>query len=327
IGKLTAGGRGARYYTRTVARGREDYYAGKGEAPGRWAGSGWGPEEGDGEVSEDALSALLAGVHPRTAEPIRQQQPRAPLGFDLTFSAPKSVSIVYGIAEKTTTAAVREAHDAAVRDALGYLERCAARTRRGKGGKLIVDADGFVAAAFRHRTSRAGDPQLQTHVVVANGVSGTDGRWSSLDARFLYRHHKTAGYLCQAALRRELSERLGVEWTSVVKGAAEIKGIPRSLVHHFSRRRDEIVLHLARRGLSTTAAAEIAALDTRRQKEYDVPVDRLRADWRARAEEQGFGRKALATALRQERFEARSLDYARLNDELASRVTGEDAAF
>jgi len=327
IGKLAAGGRGARYYTRTVARGREDYYAGKGEAPGRWTGSGWGSEESDGEVSEHALRSLLDGLHPRTKDPIRQQQPRATLGFDLTFSAPKSVSIVYGIAEETTTAAVREAHDAAVRDALGYLERCAARTRRGKGGKLIIDAGGFVAAAFRHRTSRAGDPQLHTHVVVANGVRGADGRWSALDARFLYRHHKTAGYLYQAALRRELSERLGVQWTNVVKGGAEIKGIPRSLIHHFSRRRDEIVLHLARRGFRTAAAAEIAALDTRRQKQYDVPVDRLRADWRARAEEQGFGHEALVAVLRRERFEARSLDYARLSDELAGRVTREDAIF
>src|SRR5262249_36502980 len=231
IGKLTAGGRGARYYTRTVARGREDYYAGKGEAPGRWIGSGWGSEDSDDPVSEDALRALLDGQHPQTGALIRQQQPHATLGFDLTFSAPKSVSILYGVAGKDATTAVRQSHDAAVREALGYLERHAARTRRGKGGRQIISADGFVAAAFRHRTSRAGDPQLHTHVVVANGVRGVDGRWSSLDARFLYRHLKTAGYLYQASLRREMSDRLGVEWTAPARGVAEIKGIPKALIH------------------------------------------------------------------------------------------------
>jgi len=72
---------------------------------------------------------------------------------------------------------------------------------RGRAGKHSIAGEGLLAASFRHRTSRAGDSQLQTHIVVANGVKGTDGRWGSLDARLLYRHAKTAGYLYQAALR------------------------------------------------------------------------------------------------------------------------------
>lgn len=330
IGKLTAGGRGARYYTGAVARGREDYYAGTGEAPGSWIGSGWGPEESGDPVSEAGLRSLLEGRHPSRDQAIRQRQARSTMGFDLTFSAPKSVSILYGVGPKDAVAAVRDAHDAAVVDALGYLERHACLTRRRHGGKESLAADGFLAAAFRHRTSRAGDPQLHTHVVIANGVKGTDDRWGSLDARHLYRHAKTAGYLYQAALRKRLGEQLGVDWTPVTKGSAEIVGVPRELIHHFSQRRNEITLQLARRGQRTTAAAEVAALDTRRRKDYGVPVDRLRADWRARAEERGFGAREVNDVLdRAERFESPDVELGRVSAELAGErgVTREASTF
>ena len=252
------------------------------------------------------------------------------MGFDLTFSAPKSVSILYGIGQNDSAMAVRDAHDAAVRDALGYLERNACLTRRGHAGKESVSGEGFLAAAFRHRTSRAGDPQLHTHVVIANGVKGTDGRYGSLDARLLYRHAKTAGYLYQAALRKELGERLGVEWTPVAKGSSEIIGVPRALIHHFSRRREEITLRLARRGQHTSAAAEVAALDTRRRKDYGVPVERLRADWRARAQEHGFDARQLGEVLeRPERFDPTDLELGRAAAELAGErgVTREASTF
>ncbi len=78
---------------------------------------------------------------------------------------------------------IRDAHEAAVRDAFRYLEREAAAARRGPGGCIAVRGNGLVAAAFRHRASRAGDPQLHTHIVVANLVQAGDGRWSALDGR------------------------------------------------------------------------------------------------------------------------------------------------
>jgi conjugative relaxase-like TrwC/TraI family protein len=122
---------------------------------------------------------------------------------------------------------VRLGHEAAVAGALGYLEREACRARRGAGGRVQVPGDGFVAAAFRDRSSRAGDPLLHTHVVVANATRGPDGRWTALDGRELYRHAKTAGYLYQAVLRAELTERLGVEWTEVENGTADLRGVSR----------------------------------------------------------------------------------------------------
>jgi len=207
-------------------------------------------------------------------------------GFDVTFSAPKSVSVLFGIGDDRLRGEIRDAHDAAVRAAFGYLEREAALARRGsasRGTLEVLAGDGLVAAAFRHRTSRAGDPQLHTHVLVANLVQGPDGRWSALDARALYAHAKTAGYLYEAALRAELTRALGVEWTPVRNGIAEIAGVPAAVLRAFSRRRVEIEAAMERRGVQGARAARVAALDTRRAKDYAVTPDQLVGEWRERA--------------------------------------------
>src|SRR4051812_30074588 len=191
-------------------------------------------------------------------------------------------------------ARVREAHDIAMREAVGYLERSAAAVRRGHGGGGGEEASGLVAAAFRHRTSRAGDPQLHTHVLVANVGRGLDGRWSALDGRRLYAHARTASFLYQAVLRGELRRELGVEWSPVRRGIAEVVGVPRDVMRAFSRRRAEIETALAERGTSGARAAEAAALATRRVKDPRVTADRLVSEWRARASELGFGPRELA---------------------------------
>ena len=203
IGKLAAGPTAGRYYVEQVAHGREDYYAGEGEAPGKWAGAGAQALGLDGEVDEGGIEHLLSGRDPATGTELRTPQPSgAVAGFDLTFKAPKSISIIFGIAEPDVVGELIAAHEAAVDDALGYLERQACVTRRRIDGRVTqLDGGGLVAAAFRHRASRAGDPLLHTHVVVANGTQAADGRWGALDARPLYRHAKTAGYLYQASLR------------------------------------------------------------------------------------------------------------------------------
>jgi Ti-type conjugative transfer relaxase TraA len=310
IGKLT-GPDSERYYTTKVAKGREDYYSGRGEAPGRWVGTGTDLlMETDREVAASDLAALLQGRSPADGERLRKRMSaRSVSGFDLTFSAPKSVSVLYGIGDERVVAVARSAHDAAVDQALGYLERTACWTRRGFGGREHVHGRGFVGAAYRHRTSRAGDPGLHTHVVVANMTQQPDGTWSALDARHLYRQSKTAGYLYQAALRAQLTQQLGVRWMGVHHGAADIEGVPRRILEHFSRRRAEILDHMADRGEHSARAAEVAALDTRQGKEYDVPIDRLRADWRARAEEHGFGPAELVELLeRSEPFPEREIE-------------------
>ncbi len=239
-------------------------------------------------------SRLLAGQDPTSGDLLGRQLPEASVaGFDLTFKAPKSVSILYGIAGERVADELAVGHEAAVEEALGYLEREACRGRRGKNGVVEVDGRGFIGAAFRHRTSRAGDPLLHTHVVVANRVQGPDDRWTAPDARYLYRHAKTAGFLYQAALRAELTDRLGLEWSEVDKGTAEVTGFSREVVEHFSRRRAEIVAELEQRGQRSLQAAQTAALATRQGKDYGVPIGRLREQWRARAAEQGIDRAAL----------------------------------
>ncbi len=292
LGKITAGPQAARYYTDQIALGREDYYAGEGEEPGWWTGSAAAAAGLRGRVDVGQLERLLAGGGLR-----RPVGDGAVAGFDLTFRAPKSISVLWGVADAETARQLGAAHDAAVDAALGFVEREACRARRGAGGAVQVRGDGFVAAAFRHRASRAGDPLLHTHVVAGNLTRGPDERWTALDARHLYRQAKTAGYLYQAELRREVTERLGLTWGAVERGTADIEGVPRSVIEHFSQRRAEILAHMAEHGGRSAASAQVAALETRRAKQV-VRADRLFEQWRARAAEHGLDAPRLARVLR-----------------------------
>jgi Ti-type conjugative transfer relaxase TraA len=271
------------YYLDTVARGAEEYYARGKEAPGRWVGRAAERLGLRGEVEPLELHRVLYGADPRTGLPLTRTQgaPSVP-GFDATFCAPKSVSLLYSLGQPETSNEVRNAHDAAVSASLKLLENAAARARRGKGGTERVDADGFVAAAFRHRTSRAGDPHLHTHVLVANVVhSPIDDRWSALDARPLYAWAKTAGYLYEAQLRTELTERLGVDWLTPRNGIADLAGIPSRVIKEFSTRRHQIEAHLARVGEQGARASQIAAYATRTPKPAGPEFSR--GEWLARA--------------------------------------------
>lgn len=307
IGKLGQGQ--GDYYIDSVASGIEDYYTGAGEAPGRWTSTSAQRLGLHGEVDPAHLRALLDGDHPLAEGPLvvarRGPGPRVP-GFDLTFSAPKSVSLAFGLGDAEVSREMRDAHEAAVDAALGYLERHAAVGRRGRGGAQSVLGEGFVAAAFRHRTSRAGDPQLHTHVFVANAVKGPDGRWTALDGSRLYAQAKTAGYLYQAQLRGELTRRLGVQWTPVRRGQAEIDGIPPKVLRAFSRRRAELEERMTQRGDQGAKAAQIAARDTRQAKTYAVPAHALHDEWRERAATLGFATSRFAELT--ERNEAHPLD-------------------
>ena len=178
---------------------------------------------------------------------------------------------------------------------------------------------GLVAAAFRHRTSRAGDPQLHTHVLVANLGRGPDGRWSALDGRRLYAHARAASFVYQAVLRSELTRSLGLEWLRVHKGIAELAGVPKPVLRAFSRRRAEIEAALAEHGTSSPRAAEAAALATRRAKRDGVDAAELVAGWRSRAAELGFDRGDLERLVGRVRaVELDSAGWERVFDELAS---------
>ena len=214
---------------------------------------------------------------------------------------------------------MNQAHLAAWQAALSYLEQRACVTRRGKNGVLRERGPGFVAAAYQHRTSRAQDPHLHTHVIVANMARGSDGVWRALDGEpILKRYRLAAGYLYQSQLRFELTRSLGVEWREPVNGMAEIAGVPEAALRAFSQRRAQVLDYLERQGSSGFYAAKVAAIETRDRKE-PVDLPRMRLEWEARAAEHGLGRRELKRLLG--RTVARELDEREVA-ETAARLAG-----
>jgi conjugative relaxase-like TrwC/TraI family protein len=286
IGKLSPG-RGD-YYLSCLAKDGDEYYLQPGERSGVWMGAA-APRLGlAGIVGGDDFRAVLAGNDPRTGTPLAPGAARAGRvsGFDLTFSAPKSVSVAWALAPPEIAERIAAAHDRAVADAVTAFEAEVVRARRGHGGLRQIQTDGVVAAGFVHRTSRAGDPHLHTHVPVANVTVDTDGRWSALDGRRVYGWAKTVGYLYQASLRHHLSESLGLEWGPVRNGAADLAGYTPAELAGFSQRRAQITAALHDAGYTSpkaAAVATLATLATRPAKEPAVSLTVLRAQWAQRA--------------------------------------------
>jgi conjugative relaxase-like TrwC/TraI family protein len=295
IGKLVVGQQ--RYYEQQVAQGRDDYYSGRGEAPGEWAGAGARALGLAGRVCAGQFNALIAGGDPRDLSARLRDAPDPKVAaLDLTFSAPKSVSVLFAMGGQGVAGELVAAHEAAVRAAVGWIEDTAVRVRRGRQGCITEPGEGLIAAAYRHRMSRALDPQLHTHVVAANLTRGPDGRFTALHGALLYRAAKTGGYLYQAHLRAEISERLGWEWGPVSKGAAELSGVPAAVVQEFSRRRHEMQRAADGGGFSlgSKRSAEAAAVDTRERKQYGIETHTWREEIEARAAEHGLGHDQVA---------------------------------
>jgi conjugative relaxase-like TrwC/TraI family protein len=321
IGKLTV--EQSRYYERQVAQGRDDYYSGRGESAGRWTGGGAETLRLSGRVDDDGFMALMDGRDPGTGERLRRVGGRSKVAaFDLTFSAPKSVSVLFAIGEPALAGALVAAHEEAVDAAVGYVEREACRVRRGRGGVRRETGEGFVAAAYRHRMSRAEDPQLHTHVVAANMARGADGRWTALDGTPIYQHAKAAGFLYQAHLRAAVRERLPwVRWGPVRNGMAEIKQLAPAVLREFSTRRRQIEereRELVAAGVGVgDGGREAIAHDTRGRKRYGVETAPWREVVRARAAEHGLGGGELDALVRGPARATETLDPRVVSGELA----------
>jgi conjugative relaxase-like TrwC/TraI family protein len=278
IGRLGTTG-GAEYYLDKVANNVDDYYLGRGEAPGQWIGATSERLGLVGQVGPEALRNLLAGKSPSGDDlGARLSNERRP-GYDLTFSAPKGISLLWAFGPGDIRDAISVANDHAVGAVLDHLSTEACYARRGAGGHQLVEANGFIGAAFRHRTSRAGDPQLHTHVVVPNLVCGVDGQWSAPDGRHLYTWKMTAGTLYRSALRAELAP-LGLAWHVRRNGLGELRDVPKTILRAFSKRRVDIEEAMQQRGFTSSKAAEKAALATRERKPAGTsPSDLLREGW------------------------------------------------
>lgn len=284
----------------------EDYYLRGGTAAGTWRGRGAAEIGLAGRVSAEGLVRLFDGKHPGTGEQLgRSLRKDGVAAWDLTFSADKSVSLLWALGDVEVQRQVREAFDEATGVALDYIEAVASSTRGGRKtpvldteGRPVLDEEGrprvrvetwpietsgYLAAAFTEFTSRADDPQLHTHVVVGNRVKGVDGVWRTLDGQLLYRHKMAAGAIHEAELRSRLTQRLGVRWQPVDRGLADIEGFTEDQIVAFSRRRTQIEEWRDQNGLADTAAVNAQGALATRAAKHDRPIADLVTEWQERA--------------------------------------------
>lgn len=285
----------AEYLIGQVALGIDDYYVGSGEAPGVWHGD-LADELGlVGVVDADALRAVLRGRAPETDGDLLAGRPeRRVAAFDVTFSAPKAVSLLWAFAGPEVSSAASIAHVEAVAVALDFLEWRAGATRQQVDGERQRTSTGMAVATFVHRTSREGDPQLHSHCVVANLGRRPHGTYAALDAAPLYEWGKAAGSVYQEELRRRLTERLGVAWGANRNGCREIEGFEHGWLRTFSKRTVAIEEHLAGAGPENPSPAmrmradDAASLATRPSKNGSFTAEDLRERWQTEADEAGL---------------------------------------
>lgn len=216
-------------------------------------------------------------------------------GWDLTFSAPKSVSTAWSQADRETQLEFQAAQLSAVDKAIDYLEEHALWTRRGKAGHEFERCK-LIVATFEHGTSRAQDPQLHTHAVLLNIALREDGTTGTLETKSLYQHKMAAGALYRAELAHQLGCRLGLS-TCRERSWFELKDVPEPLIEEFSTRRQQIEASLAERGLSGAKAAEIAAFDTREKKAH-IARATLFEQWRGIGAEHGWSTSEFSTLVK-----------------------------
>ena len=308
LGKAFAVFAGANAFQTEVARRFTSYNTDRGErwnAPIPPAGASGDPHRASaGRCSRETFGREVGDARELSGFIARasRQATKAVAGYDLTFSPVKSVSALWAIAPRDVAQQIEAAHHAAVADTIRYLERQVAFTREGRAGVRQVQVTGLVAAGFTHRDSRAGDPDLHTHVAVSNKVQTADGRWLALDGRVLFAAKVSASEHYNTVLEAELTDRLRITFTNRAgRGGGEAGG-PRDHRHRraaaqlWSRRRAAIDVHrgvLSARfqvehGRPPTAVealhlAQQATLETRQDKHPARSYAEQRAAWRAEA--------------------------------------------
>ena len=306
-----AGGGAGGYYT---ALARDDYYTQGGEPAGEWHGRGAAALGLTGTVAEATFRHVLHGGDGAGGRPLVQGAGAAHYaGWDLTFSAPKSVSVLWAMTDRPDVrAGIQAAQQAAVAATLAFAERQCAWTRRGHDGTDRERVAGLAVATFEHSTSRAQDPQLHTHCLVANVAPRQDGTYGTVDGRPLFRWKMALGAIYRAELAAQLQARLPVQIERDGSSFA-IQGVPKPLQEQFSKRSEQIQDWLAAHGYQGAKAAQVAVLDTRRIK---AAVDRpaLFARWQDEGRAAGWGPEQATRLLEPRQAERDRLAVPALED-------------
>ncbi|MGL6366406.1 MobF family relaxase [Aeromonas veronii] len=265
----------------------EDYYLTDDQPVGIWIGRGAIALGISGRDISDEYNSIMRGFAPNGKTPLcsvpgESHQP----GWDLTFSAPKSVSIVWAAADHSLREKISDAQLVAVKRAISFLENHAAFTRREHAGQRRERVDGLVVATFEHETSRDLDPQLHTHALVANVAPRSDGSWGTIISRDLYLWQKAAG----ATYRAELAYQINLLGLAVEPDGESfcLPCIPDSISHYFSKRAHAITESLTQTSATSSASSigDRAKLVTRRTKQR---VERSALLERWQSELDGFG--------------------------------------
>jgi len=292
IGRMSLGQEA--YYDKLA---REDYYLEGGEPPGSWYGEARDQLELHGRVEGEILSEVFNGqLRGKQLVQSGGQYERCP-GWDLTFSAPKSVSTVWSQADQETAQLIQQCQQSAVEKALSYVESQCGITRRGQGGEDLEKVK-CLFATFEHGTSRAQQPQLHTHSLMMNVGLREDGSTGTIHSSFLYQHKMAAGAIYRAELAYQLGEKIGLQTMRTGK-VFEVAGVDRDLCDHFSDRRKQIENALEAMGEKGAVASAKLAVKTRTNKD-NVPRSELQKQWKEIGIQYGFSTEQVEDLAKQE---------------------------
>lgn len=286
----------ANYFAKDDLSATVEYYAGeKSSTHSEWGGKGAEQLGLTGEVSKEGLQQILDGKLPN-GDAVGQVKNRQS-GMDLTFSMPKSASILAYVAGDTRILA---GHLTAVKTTMRYVETFAEGRsyERTKDGEPVRTGN-LVYALFPHDTSRAADPQGHIHVIIANMTKMANGVWQALHNGSLWKNNTTFGAAYNAEFRAEL-DKLGYETRITGKhGQFEVNGVPDKVIQEFSQRRHDILERAGELNITSTQGLREV---TRRTRDPKINVENgteLREDWKARAATLGFDGKDVMQAAQQ----------------------------
>ena len=292
------------YYTELA---REDYYLNGGEPPGMWLGDAAKAVGLTGEITKEELRRTLAGFGGDGEKLVRSAgKDNHQVGWDVTFSAPKDVSVVWGIGNESQRTAIEAAHNKAVSVAVDYLQKNALWSRTGAGGKIWQKAEAVVAT-FLHGTSRDVDPNLHTHALFANLCVREDGQTGAIVSKKLYEHKMVAGLIYRAALAESLSQDLGFELEQV-ESWFEIRGFSSEARDFFSKRRNAIKEQV---GEGASAEEKDQANLRTRQVKGHVARNDLHPEWQDQAKEFGLDQNYVDGLFKSGKEKINNLDAAK----------------